>query len=143
MTSIRKYVFATLLAFATLNLVPTLASAESPAHGSFTFTHEVHWQNALVPAGEYHFTFEADGASGVLTLTKVSDPRAGFIFLVTDTDEVPVVGVSSLTLQNTAEGSYVSAMLLPESGMTLHFRVPASAEKQLARAATTVASAAR
>ena len=139
MTSIRKYVFATLLAFATLSSMPTLASAEGAARGSFTLTHEVHWQNALVPAGEYRFTYEADGASGLLTLTKVSDPRAGFIFLVTDTDELTPAGLSRLTLTSTAEGSYVTAMLLPESGMTLHFTVPT--EKQMARAATTVASA--
>ena len=141
MTSIREYVFATLLAFATLSLMPTLASAEGSAHGQFKLTHDVHWQKALVPAGEYRFTYEADGAAGVLMLTKISDPRAGFIFLVTDTDEVPAAGVSRITLENTATGSYVSAMLLPESGMALHFTVPANAEKQMARAATTVASA--
>jgi len=138
MTSIRKYVFATLLAFATLNVMPTLASAEGPARGSFTLTHEVHWQNALVPAGEYRFAYQADGASGLLTLTKGSDPRAGFIFLVTDTDELAPTGLSRLTLTSTPEGSFVSAMRLPDSGMTLHFTVPA--EKRIARAATTVVS---
>lgn len=141
MTSIRKYVFATLLAFGTFSLMPTLASAEGPASGRFKLTHEVRWQNAMVPAGDYRFTYAADGASGLLTLTKISDPGAGFIFLVTDTDEVAASGVSRLTLKSTAEGSYVSAMLLPESGTELHFAVPAHTEKQIARTPTTVASA--
>jgi len=141
MTSIRKYVFATVLAFATLSLMPMLASAQSPASGKFTLTHEVRWQNAVVPAGDYRFTYAADGASGLLTLTKISDPGAGFIFLVTDTDEVAASGVSRLTLKNTAVGSYVSAMLLPDAGTELHFAAPAHADKQLARTATTVASA--
>lgn len=143
MTSIRKYVFATLLAFATLSLMPTLASAQNPTNGRFKLTHEVRWQNAVVPAGDYRFTYAADGASGLLTLTKISDPGAGFIFLVTDTDEVASSGVSLLTLKSSAEGSYVSAMRLPDAGTELHFAVPAHANKELARAATTVASAGR
>jgi hypothetical protein len=141
MTSIRKYVFATLLAFASLNFMPAPASAEGPASGRFKLVHGVHWQNAMVPAGEYRFTYVAEGASGVLTLTKMSDPGAGFIFLVTDTDQVTPSGGSRLTLENTAQGSYVSSMLLPESGMTLHFRVPAHPAKQMVRTGTTVASA--
>jgi hypothetical protein len=143
MTSIRKYVFATLLAFATLSFMPALASAEGPASGRFKLAHEVRWQNAVVPAGDYRFTYVADGASGLLTLTKINDPGAGFIFLVTDTTEVASSGVSRLTLKSTADGSYVSAMRLPDAGMELHFAAPTHANKQLARAATTVASAGR
>ena len=140
MTSIRKFVYATLLGFATLSAMPTLASAEGPARGQFKLTHEVHWQNAVVPAGEYRFTYDADGVAGMLTLTKLDGPSAGFIFLVTDTDDVAPAGISRLTLTSTPEGSYVSALLLPESGMTLHFIVPAHTEK-LARTAPTVAAA--
>jgi len=140
MTSIRKYVFATLLAFSSLSVMTTLASAQTPASGKFKLTHEVHWQNAVVPAGDYHFTYVADGPTGLLTLSKISDPAAGFIFLVTDTNEVAPSGVSRLTLKSSAEGSYVSTMLLPDAGMELHFSVPAHTEK-LARAATTIASA--
>jgi len=140
MTSIRKFVFATLLAFTTLNFAPTLASAEGPASGQFKLTHEVHWQNAVVPAGEYRFTYDSDGVAGVLTLSRLSDPRAGFIFLVSDTDTSVPTGVSRLELESTPEGNYVSAMLLPESGMTLHFTVPAHATKQMARTATTAAA---
>lgn len=140
MTSIRKFVYAALLAFATFSLVPTPASAQSPAYGQFKLTHEVHWQNAVVPAGDYRFTFDAEGASGVLTLSKLSDPRTGFIFLVSDTDDSTPAGVSRITLESTPEGSYVSALLLPESGITLHFTVPS---KPMVRTATTVASAAK
>jgi len=140
MTSIRKHVFATLLAIATVSFMPTLASAEGPANGEFKLTHEVHWQNAVVPAGDYRFTYNANGISGVLTLSKISDPRTGFMFLVSDTDDVTPAGNSRLTLESTPEGSFVTAMLLPESGMTLYFSVPAHVEKLVARAATTVAS---
>ena len=138
MTTIRKFVYAAMLAAATLSIVPSKALAEGPARGEFKLSHEVHWQNAVVPAGEYRFTYEADGGVGVLTLSKISDPRAGFLFMVTETDETSAAGVSRLELESTPAGSYVSAIALPEFGMTLHFNVPAVrlAEK------TTLASAA-
>jgi hypothetical protein len=137
MTSIRKFVFATLLALTTMSFMPTLASAEGPAHGEFKLTHEVHWQNAVVPAGDYQFTYAADGASGILTLTKLNGPRTGFIFLVTDTDEetAPASG-NRLVIEKWNEGSYVKTMQLAEWGETLHFAVPSHPEKQTARTAS-------
>ena len=52
-STIRKFVYAALLAFATLNFLPSLAAAQEPAQGKFTLSHEVHWGNTIVPAGEY------------------------------------------------------------------------------------------
>jgi len=103
----------------------------------------VHWQNAVVPAGEYSFSFEADGAMGRLTLTRMSGGRhTGFVFLVSDTDEAKVSGVNELVLETTPEGSYVTTMQLPEFGETLHFPVPSHAtEKQIAKAGTATLAA--
>jgi hypothetical protein len=53
MTLIRKFAYATLLALTALNFAPSLASAQEPARGKFTLTHEVHWGDAKVPAGDY------------------------------------------------------------------------------------------
>jgi hypothetical protein len=140
MTSIRKFVFATLLALTTVSFLPTLASAEGPAHGEFKLTHDVRWQNAMVPAGDYQFTYEADGASGVLTLSKLNGTRAGFIFLVSDTDDAAPSGASQLVIERWSDGSYVKTMQLSEYSTTLHFTVPTHAEKQIAQAATTAAT---
>jgi len=137
MTNIRKFVYATLLALSALSFAPTLASAQEPARGQFTLPHEVHWQNAVVPAGEYRFSFEADGAMGMLTLSRMSGRRAGFVFLVNGTDEAKPSDRSQLVLETTPGGSYVTTMQLPEFGMTLHFPVPShAAEKQIAKAGT-------
>jgi hypothetical protein len=138
MTIIRKFVYATMLALTTLNFEPALASAQEPARGQFTLPHNVHWQNALVPAGDYRFSFESNGALGMLTLTKMSSGRhAGFLFLVSDTDETKSAGVGRLVLEATPEGSYVSTMQLPEFGMTLHFPVPShTTQKQIAKVGT-------
>jgi hypothetical protein len=144
MTSIRKFVYATLLAATTLNFAPSLASAQEKAHGKFTLTHDVHWQNALVPAGDYRFSLDSDGVAGLLTLSKLSGARTGFLLMVHDADEAKPSDPSQLVLCTTPEGSYVSAMQLPEFGITLNFAVPSQAtEKQMARAITTPAASAQ
>jgi hypothetical protein len=143
MKSIRTYVYAAILAATALNFAPTLASAQEPAHGKFTLTHEVHWGSAKLPAGDYEFSFDPDNGSRTLTLNKLSGVRAGFMVLVPDTGDAKASDKSLLVLTATPEGSYVSAMHLPEFGMTLNFTVPAHAtEKPIARTAT-IASASR
>ena len=59
MTSIRKFAYATLLAFTTLNFAPSLASAQE-ARGKFTLTHDVYFGSIKVSAGEYEFSFDPD-----------------------------------------------------------------------------------
>jgi len=143
MTTIRKFVYAALLAVTSLNFAPSLASAQERAHGKFTLTHDVRWQNALVPAGEYRFSLDSDGVAGVLMLNKISGARTGFLLMVHDTEDAKPSDISRLILEATPEGSYVSAMHLPEFGMTLKFAVPTLAAEKLARATTTTLASAQ
>ncbi|MGA1986760.1 MAG: hypothetical protein ABSG72_10865 [Candidatus Sulfotelmatobacter sp.] len=140
MKAIRNYVYAAILAASALNFAPTVASAQEPARGKFTLTHEVHWGNAKVPAGDYEFSFDPDGGSRVLSLSKLSGSRAGYMVLVPDTDDAKPSNHNLLVLESTADGSYVSAMQLPEFGMTLHFTVPAHST-EIAKASITAAAA--
>lgn len=132
-TFIRKYVYAGLLALNALNFAPALVSAQE-VRGRFTLSHEVRWQNAVVPVGDYRFSYESNGI-GVLRLDKVSGGRAGFLFIVPDKLQAKPTDLSRLVLETTPAGSYVSALQLPDFGMTLLFNVPsAKAEKQMAKA---------
>jgi hypothetical protein len=135
-TLLRNFAFAALLAAATFNLAPSLASAQEPVHGKFTLTHDVYWGKAKVPAGEYAFSFDRNAVSPVLSLSKLSGTRTGFLMLVPATDDPKASDTSRLVLESRAEGSYVSAMQLPEFGMTLRFEVPHSTEKWIAKAGT-------
>jgi hypothetical protein len=135
MSSIRKCVYAALLAATSVILAPSPASAQD-ARGTFKLAHDVHWENALVPAGDYKFSLESDGVGGVLTLSKMDGRRVGFLLLVHDSEQASVTGPSHLVLAKTAEGSYVSAMQLAEAGLTLRFPVPNDNEKQMAKAVT-------
>ena len=141
MTSIGKFAYATLLAFTALNFAPSLASAQESARGNFTLTHEVHFGNAKVSAGYYEFSFDPDTTSHMLTLSKTSGARASYLVLVTSTDDTNPSDLSRLVLETTPKGTYVSAMQLPEFGMTLNFSVPSrAADRQIAKAATTAAA---
>jgi len=143
-STIRKFVYAALLAFATLNFLPSLAAAQEPAQGKFTLSHEVHWGNTIVPAGEYGFSFDPAATPHVLTLSKLSGARTGFMLLVPATEEAKPSDSSRILLETTSDGSYVSAMQLPEFGMTLEFTVPAHPmTKQIAKATSEASTSAQ
>ena len=134
MTTIRKFVYAALLAAAAITFAPGTAAAEEPAHGKFTLKHEVHWANAVVPAGEYSFSYDPYDTTPVLTLTKLSGVRAGFMLLVPKSDPSKESDSNQLIVETTSDGSYVTTLELAECGMTLHFAVPSHPVKQIARA---------
>ncbi len=123
MSTLRKFIYSGLLALTTVSLAPALASAQE-SRGEFTLTHSVLWEKAIVPAGEYVFTFKNEGPAGVLTLTKLDSPHAGFMFLVSDTEQSRPSDTSKLTLRRVSVGSYVSAMTLADCGVTLRFTAP-------------------
>ncbi|HEV2468762.1 MAG TPA: hypothetical protein VGS78_06180 [Candidatus Sulfotelmatobacter sp.] len=134
MKSIRNIAYAALLAAATFTIVPVPASAQA-AHGKFTLTHDVYWGSAKIPAGEYAFSYDPNNVAPVLMLSRISGAPGGFLVLVPSSDPTKSSDSSLLVLESTPAGSYVSAMQLPESGITLRFTVPGrAAEKQIARA---------
>jgi hypothetical protein len=141
MTSIRKFAYAALLAFTTLDVAPSLASAQEAARGKFTLSHDVYWGNAKVPAGDYEFSYNPDANARMLSLNKLSGDRTGYLLIVASTEDAKASDLSRLILETKFGGSYVRAMQLPESGMTLHFNVPSrKAEKQIAKASTMAAA---
>jgi hypothetical protein len=79
----------------------------------------------------------------MLTLRRLDSGGAGFMLLVTDTENSPLSDDSRLVVVSRASGSFVSTMQLPESGLTLHFTVPSEPREVAQSVATTTASAAR
>lgn len=142
MTTVRKFAYTTLLALTTLSFAPSPAFAQEPAQGKFTLSHDVHWGKAVVPAGDYGFSFDPAAAPRILSLSKRNGSRAGFLIMVPFTEESGASDVSRILLRTTGDGSYVSMMQLPAFGVTLDFDVPSHpASKQIAL--TTTASAAQ
>jgi hypothetical protein len=141
MNTIRRFGYAAVLVLSALNFTPSLASAQEAA-GTFTLTHEVRWQNAVVPAGKYRFTVGASGPAEMLTLRKV-DGSAGFMLLATDSDKSQPSDGSLLVVVSRPSGSFVSTMQLPQFELTLHFSVPSEAREVAQSVAISTGSAAR
>lgn len=144
MTSIRKFVYAALLAATALTCAPTLASGQEAARGTFTLAHDVHFGNARLVAGTYAFSYDPTSVTPMLNLSKTTGARARYMVLVPSTGDSRPSDVSRLLLEQTPEGSYVSALQLPQLGMTLFFTVPshpADKERQMAKAVTAASAA--
>jgi len=141
MTTIRKFVYTALLAISALNIAPSLAAAEQATHGKFTLKHDVLWGTAKVPAGDYEFSYDPLAVSPVLTIIKMSGVRASYMVLIPASGASKASDANQLLLETRADGSYVSALRLPQSGVTLYFAVPSHAVKQMAKSATTGAAA--
>ncbi len=120
----RKLVSNAVLTLGVVGLASSLASAQS-AQGAFTLTHEVHWQNNVVPAGEYRFSVEPKGPTAFLTLRRMDGAREGFMMLVSGVAPTQESGVSRILLVSRSGKSFVSTMELPAVETTLHFAVPA------------------
>jgi hypothetical protein len=136
MTSLRKFASTAVLTLGALSLVSTVASAQS-ARGSFTLPHEVHWQNAVVPAGTYNFSLEPKGPSQLLTLRSLSG-RDGFMIMVNAIGSSRFSDLNRLEVVSRAGKSFVRTMDLPQFETVLHFSVPSeSAGKELALASDT------
>jgi hypothetical protein len=128
MRSICKFAYAAVLGLSMFTLQPTLAAAED-AHGSFTLTHEVHWQKCVLGAGDYTFSIKTEGPSEFLMLRGVNGTGTNAMMLVNDVESPRPDEVSSmLTLVSRNGQSFVSTMALPEYDMTLHFTVPRERE---------------
>ena len=131
MKSIRQLAYATVLTLSVLNFAPSLASAQDEG-GTFTLAHEVHWQNVVVPAGDYRFSLQSMGPSEMLTLTKITGRPASFMLVAKVSEAAPSSEPGRLVIQSKFGESYVSAMDLPQFEVTLHFAAPANSGKDLA-----------
>ena len=120
-TSTRTFAYAALLGLSMFTIQPTLASAED-AHGKFTLSHEVHWQNVVLRPGEYTFSVKSVGPSEFLVVQGVGTGTDAMM-MVNDVDSMKSDS-SKLVLVSRDGHSFVSTMALPDYDMTLHFAVP-------------------
>jgi hypothetical protein len=128
MRLICKFAYAAVLGISMFTLQPTLAAAED-AHGSFTLTHEVHWQKCVLSPGDYSFSIKSEGPSELLMLRGINGTGTNVMMLVNDVESPkPDEGSAMLTLVSRNGQSFVSTMALPEYDMTLHFTVPRESE---------------
>jgi hypothetical protein len=123
MRSIRNLAYAVVLSCSMFSIQPTLAAAED-ARGVFTLTHEVHWQNCILRAGDYSFSLNNEGRPTFLVLRGLNGTGTDAMLLVNDVEEPQSQQSSKLVLVSRNGASFVSSMDLPQYDMTLRFSVP-------------------
>ncbi len=123
MRSLRKFEYAVVLTMSIFSIQPPLAVAED-ARGVFTLSHEVHWQNNVLRAGDYAFTLKTIGRPMFLVLRGLNGTGTDAMMLVSDIETPKSDEISRLVLVSRNGQSFVSSLELPNYEMTLHFNVP-------------------
>jgi hypothetical protein len=96
------------------------ASAQDACQGSFTLTHEVHWQNATLPPGDYTFRMKSvDTPSRII----LKGPN-GYQFITALVADEKAGEQSMLVIENRGNRSTVSELRLSAIGRTLRYAVP-------------------
>jgi hypothetical protein len=123
MRSIRKFAYAAVLSLSIFAVQPTLAAAEDTS-GTFTLSHEVHWQKCVLGPGDYTFSVKTVGLAQFLMLRELNGTRMEAILLVNNVETPKPGEVSKLVLVPRNGQIFVQTMDLPEQDMTLRFAVP-------------------
>ena len=124
MRSFRKFAYAATLSLSMFAVQPTLAAAED-ARGSFTLSHEVHWQKVVLRPGNYTFTVKSFGPSDFLMLRRTDGTGSEAMLMAYDVETPKLNEGSRLVLVSRGGQSFVSALDLPNYDITLRFVVPA------------------
>lgn len=107
------------------------ASAQN-IKGSFTVSHEIRWQNATLPAGDYTFSRQSTARRSALIVT---GPNGSVFELASAISERKADGPSVLILERRGGTFFVSEMDLSGMGLQLQYDVPKvpKNEKELAQ----------
>jgi hypothetical protein len=124
MRSFRQFAYTAVLGLSMFAVQPTLAAAED-ARGSFTLSHEVHWQKVVLRPGTYTFTVKSFGPSDFLMLRRTDGTGSEAMLMAYDVETPKLNEGSRLVLVSRGGQSFVSTLDLPNYDMILRFVVPA------------------
>jgi hypothetical protein len=107
------------------------ASAQN-IQGGFTLSHEIRWQSAVLPAGDYTFAMES---AAVPCKMIVRGPHGAAFELSSSIDRRTTEGPSVLILERRNGNSYVRELYMADRGLHVFYNVPKSpkSEKLLAQ----------
>jgi hypothetical protein len=121
MTSLRnRMLVITAFALASICLSATPATAQGVYKGSFILPHEVRWQNATLPAGDYTFEMKSLEAS---SLIRLNGPKGSqFIPALVANEEASEQ--SMLVIETRGSVSAVAELRLSGIGRSLRYATP-------------------
>ena len=135
MTSLRNRILViTAFALAAVCASATPAAAQGVYKGSFTLPHEVRWQNAALPAGDYTFEMKSLEAS---SLIRLNGPK-GSQFIPALVANEKASDQSMLVIETRGSVSVVTELRLSGTGRTFRYAAPkAPKDVELAQGAVT------
>lgn len=115
----RMLVIATVaLAVVCANAVP--ASAQLACKGSFKLSHEVRWQDATLPAGDYTFEMRSPASPSTIVLKGPNGSRYITALVANETTS----DQSMLIIENRGSRSTIAELRLPSIGRSFRYAVP-------------------
>jgi hypothetical protein len=123
------------IGFASICAFVNPASAQNAFQGSFTLAHEIRWQSAVLPAGDYTFAMESTAMPCTMI---VRGPNGATFELSSSTDNRTVEGPSVLILERRNGDFYVRELYMADRGLHVFYNVPKGpkSEKLLAQGPT-------
>ena len=103
------------------------ANAQPSFEGKFTLPYEVHWNHAVLPAGEYSITVDAKGMPAVVHSTRTGNSVNTNSPILADQEK----GAASLTVTIRGNERRVRSMNLPQIGKSLIFEPLTKTEREI------------
>jgi hypothetical protein len=103
------------------------ANAQPSFEGKFTLPYEVHWNHAVLPAGEYYIQVQANGMPTVVTSAKSGNSANTSAPILAD----PEKGAARLTVTIQGNERRVRSMNLPQIGKSLVFEPLTATEREM------------
>src|ERR1700740_31562 len=97
------------------------AAAQNKIQGRFTLSHEIRWQNANLPAGDYTFVMESSSRTSPMVVT---GPNGSVFQLPSVISQTKAGNRSALILERRGGMYVVSEMDLAQVGLKIQYRVP-------------------
>ncbi len=114
---------ALFLTLCAVSLLSTLGSAEV-LRGKFKLTTETYWGKLLLAPGEYEFAVaDGEGPSAMLTVRSSDSLWSGMVLAEGVSGAKPAES-TRLVLEKSASGTFVRALCLADSGLTLTYAMP-------------------
>jgi hypothetical protein len=116
------------LGFVAVCASPKPADAQNAWQGSFILPMEVHWQGAVLPAGEYTFSMDSAALSGKIVIQgKNASALIRTGATSTDLKNQP----SQLILERRGDSYFVREIYSAELGTHFRYSVPAAPKSEL------------
>jgi hypothetical protein len=103
------------------------ANAQPSFEGRFTLPYEVHWNRAVLPAGEYSIQVDAKGMPAVVHSTSTGKSVNTHLPILADLEK----GAARLTVTISGNERRVRSMNLPQIGKSLIFEPLTATEREM------------